>query len=215
MKRLALGSILFLLLCGVSAFADSIGPDCGTGNCMGSVYTLSLTDISAGAGTTTYQIRLDINTAAYTGRSSDYIHSVAVKITEHDFTRDTTLPVSLVSSPIGTWSMQAGGDNSIGCNGKGAGWFCSQDGSSAVADGSAYAWIWNVTLPNSIGIFKGTLEASVKAEYNRRNGANAGITSANITLQDTTKVKVPEPSLITLLGLGLGAVSLLLRRRSR
>jgi hypothetical protein len=216
MKRLALGSILFLLLCGVSAFADPIGPNCGGGNCMGSVYTLSLTDISVGATSTTYQIRLDIDTAAYTGARTDYIHSVAVKITSYDFTGFTssTIPISLVSSPIGTWSMQAGGNNAVGCNGSGAGWFCSQDGASAVADGSAYTWIWNVTLPNSAGIFKGAFEASVKAEYNRRNGQNAGITSAPITLQDTT-VKVPEPSLITLLGFGLGGVSLLLRRRAR
>jgi len=182
---------------------------------MGSVYTLSLTDISVGATTTTYQIRLDIDTAGYTGSDADYIHSVAVKITSHDFGTDLVLPISLVSAPIGVWSVQSGGNNSVGCDGSGAGYFCSQDGTAAVADGSTYTWIWNVTLPNSASLFTGEFQASVKAEYNRPNGRNAGITSAPITLQDTTTVKVPEPSLITLLGLGLGGVSLLLRRRAR
>jgi hypothetical protein len=220
MKRLALGSMLFLLLCGVSAFADPIGPICGTNDaesCMGSVYTLSLTDLSAGATTTTYQIRLDINTAAYTGRSTDYIHSVAVKITAFDFTKITgSLPVSLVTAPGGTgiWSVQSGGETSAGCNGRGAGWFCSQDGSTVLANGTAYTWIWSVTLPNSESIFKAPFAASIKAEYNTRNGGKAGLTSADITLQDV-RVKVPEPSLITLLGLGLGGISLLLRRRPR
>jgi hypothetical protein len=219
MRRLALGGIALLLLCVASAYASSIGPDCGKGNCMGSVYTLSLTDKSIGEKTTTYYIQLDIDTKAYKGASTDSIHSVAIKVTDYDFTKFAldSFPIDLVSAPGGAkiWTVQAGGDDSAGCNGKGIGWFCSQDKATTVADGSAYLWIWALTLPNSESLLTDEFAASIKAEYDTKSGSkksdgkNAGITSADITLNTE---KVPEPNMIALLGLGIGGVSFLMWR---
>lgn len=193
-----MSSFTFLRIIATSAlfsifpsWADSIGPTCGS--CYGATYTLTnLGLISSTATTETYRIQYDINTAGYTGAATDYIQSVAIKVSSN------AVWASLHSAPggVGIWTVFSNrGLNNSNCSNGGTGYVCAQDGNYAVADGSTYTWVFNIIMARG-SLLTGANAASIKANYNPPNGI---IVSENITMG-----QIPEPATVSLLIGGIG-----------
>ena len=73
LKRLALTCTAALLLAGTAAWADSIGATCGSGGCLGNIYTLNYSQTSAQMGTDNYTITLTVDSSTFVdGTSSGF-----------------------------------------------------------------------------------------------------------------------------------------------
>jgi hypothetical protein len=207
---LTMGCCIAMTVAASTAFADSIGPDCGSGNCLGNVYTLNYSQTGAQMGTDNYTITLTIDSSTFVdGTDSGFLMAVSPNITGWS---DATL----VTAPGGTadWSsVMAGGLDSSGCNGHGTPFFCndalSQGSFNEVGSSTPLTFVWTITdssLPT------GTDGAAIKALFDSSSGKNLGITSADITLQPASSV--PEPSCLLLLSSGLIGVFGTLRLRA-
>jgi hypothetical protein len=81
LKRLALTCTAALLLAGTAAWADSIGPTCGLGECLGNIYTLNHSQTSAQMGTDNYTITLTIDSSSFVdGTDSGFLMAVSPNI---------------------------------------------------------------------------------------------------------------------------------------
>lgn len=208
-KLLGLAVALFCL--SGSAFADAIGPDCGPGNCLGTVYMLQYNPVpeSTTATTQTFDIILTLDTSATT--AGPLIPAVAIKVAP-----SATGALDSAPAIVGGWTEIDGGLNASGCNGAGSGFVCAEANIFAnaptVPDG-IYQWVFDVTVPTGT-LLTGLNAAHVKALYGEIESTGAfksnGITSADITLQ-----KTPEPGTILLFGSGLLGLGAKLRRRRK
>jgi hypothetical protein len=213
-KRFALTCTAAMLLVGTAAWADSIGPTCGSGECLGNIYTLNYSQTSTQMGTDNYTITLTIDSSTFVdGTDSGFLMAVSPNISGWS-------NATLTSAPGGTsdWSaVMAGGLNSSGCNGHGTPFFCndalSQGTFNEVGSSIPLVFVWTITdssLPT------GTDQAAIKALYENSSGGNLGITSADITLQPGGVThSTPEPSSLLLLSSGLIGVGSFLKRRLR
>jgi hypothetical protein len=184
---------LMVALAGLSSprlSAATIGPSCGS--CYGATYTLSESLLSSTKTTSTYQVTYSINTKGYIYNATDYIQQVAVKISNN------VISSSLVSAPLGgNWTLQNGGLNSSGCSGSGAGFICASDGTSAVANGSTYTWVFDIQTNGTIASTE-----MIKANYNPAAGILMSENIPEDLLPPTGPV--PEPTVLSLLVGGIG-----------
>jgi hypothetical protein len=157
----------------------------------------------------TYRVTLDVNTSGYTGGGS-FIDQVAVKVSS------SLYGASLVSGPGGAsnWSISNGGIGAYGCTGNGGGFECADGlilaGNTAVPGGT-YSWVFDLTMDNGL-LFTGLLESSVKGRFVDANGRKVGaLVSENVTLTSP----VPEPEIYAMMGLGLGLIGWVGRRKKR
>lgn len=155
----------------------------------------------------TYRVTLDVDTSGYTGGGS-FIDQVAVKVSSSLF------GASLVSGPGGAsnWSISSGGIGAYGCSGSGGGFECA-DGlilaGNTPVPGGTYSWVFDLTMTNGL-LFTGLLESSVKGRFVDANGRKVGaLVSENVTLTSP----VPEPEIYAMMGLGLGLLGWVGRRR--
>jgi len=155
----------------------------------------------------TYRVTLAVDTSGYTGGGS-FIDQVAVKVSSSLF------GASLVSGPGGAsnWSISGGGIGAYGCTGNGSGFECA-DGlilaGNTPVPGGTYSWVFDLTMDNGL-LFTGLLESSVKGRFVDANGRKVGaLVSENVTLTSP----VPEPEIYAMMGLGLGLMGWIGRRR--
>jgi hypothetical protein len=206
MKKLLAVALMAMGLMATGAKADPIGPDCGAGNCFGSIYTLEFATVTP----TEWLIRLIIDSSGYNGGPpTDFIQGVAIKpassILASSFLVSTTAP--------GTWDFQPNIGLANGCSGGGNGFGCSQSADGLSTVGTTYQWIFDIQVANAGDWLTAAGAASVKANYDPANGI---ITSAPITLQhnqDCCNHDVPEPQPLVLVGLGLFVLAAMRRRR--
>lgn len=155
----------------------------------------------------TYRVTLDVDTSGYTGGGS-FIDQVALKVSS------SLYGASLVSGPGGAsnWVISSGGIGAYGCSGSGGGFECA-DGlilaGNTPVPGGTYSWIFDLTMDNGL-LFTGLLESSVKGRFVDANGRKVGdLVSENVTLTSP----VPEPEIYAMMGLGLGLLGWVGRRR--
>jgi len=180
------------------AFADPIGPNCGT--CQGSIYTLTYdgAPISTTATTETFRITLSIDASGYNGGAT-HLEQAAIKVSP------AIVSASVVSGPgMVPWWMVLGGIDANGCSGSGSGFDCVALESGGVALGLLPSYDFTFDIEMLTGaLFTDPFEASIKVRYTDGLGNKVGaLVSENITLQ-----VIPEPGTALLVGLGLAGLS--------
>jgi hypothetical protein len=193
-----------VLVLGIATTVQAItfGPNCGSGNCFGSIYTLTAALFSSTATTETYNVTLSVNTAGYNG-SGTGLDAVAFKTVSN--TTDI-LSASLGSQPGTFGSTIIGGLSANGCSAGSAGFVCTQSsnlGGVTVPNGT-YTFGFSQTI-NS-GQLLNENEWSIKALYVDSAGKQAGLTSVSGA--------VPIPETLLLFGVGF-SLFVLWHQRSR
>ncbi|WP_447980133.1 hypothetical protein [Candidatus Nitrospira bockiana] len=159
-----------------TAFAVSFGPDCGSGNCFGSVYTLVSQLVGSTTTTHTYDFLLSVNTAGYNGPGSG-LDAVAIKTVAQD-NHIVGTPL-LQSAPSSFPSAGISGLNANGCGtGGNSGFICAQStnlGGVPVPNAADYSFKFRTTIVS--GALLPQNEWSIKALYVDSSGKQAGLTS--------------------------------------
>jgi hypothetical protein len=162
--------------------------DCSATTCFGATYQLIIDD--GGTTDTNYLATLIIDTTGYNGGES-FISSVDFKVS------NTVSSATLTSAPgnLANWTTvinlgQAGGN----CSSSGGGFVTSCD-FATVAEapvGGLLTWAWNFSTSSPISF------GHMGAKYNN----SAGTTPGQLVSISTVH-QVPEPTSLSLLGLGL------------
>jgi hypothetical protein len=182
-------SSILLLGIGATAHAITFGPDCGSGNCFGSIYSLTTALVSSTATTETYNVSYSVDTSGYSGQGTG-LDAVAFK------TSSSVISASLGAQPGTFGSALLNGLNANGCSGGGAGFVCTQSSNLAglTVPNGTYSFGFSQTI--TAGTLLAESEWSVKALYVDSTGKQAGITSVSGA--------VPVPGTLLLFGVGFG-----------
>ena len=190
------GSILagvFLSSCllfgfGATAHAITFGPNCGSGNCFGSIYSLTTSLVSSTSTTETYNVAYSVDTSGYNGQGSG-LDAVAFK------TSSSVISASLGSQPGTFGSALLNGLNANGCSGGSGGFVCTQSSNLGGLTVPSGTYSFGFTQTITAGTLLTENEWSVKALYVDSTGKQAGITSVS-------GGAVPIPGTMLLFGIG-------------
>jgi hypothetical protein len=213
------------LVGGASALYAGPVYSCGGGSaCNGNLYAVWVVSQTA----TSYILVVGIKaTTGYTGSAVDSIDDLAIiPDNQHSFTA-----ASLVSNPLGTWTVKSGGLGASGCDGSRGGYICATgmghgshlfSFSNGIPSPNLLIWQFQLTgKPPSLGD-----TVNIKFHYDHLGGV--GITDSglvNVAIQCTggrgclstslTSADIqaaPEPVTFALVGSGLIAFYFLRRR---
>ena len=184
-------------------------------DCNGSTYSLEITDLDdLGGGNYLYTIVYGVDTAGYDGNSTDYIRAISFKSIV-----DNMSSLALIGDPGGDWNVIESGLNANGCkepNGEEAA--CAEAETSLnsgygvpvdpVGAATSAQYFWTFTFnstdgsPNATGHIK--YQYVTNAPLNRK-GEFTKIGSLG-SFDTPLITRVPEPTSVMLLGLGIAAV---------
>jgi hypothetical protein len=217
-RYLILVGVIALMFSGVGR-ADLLY-NCGT--CQGSTYLLEYDPTPVNlpnlpSGVTVWDIFLTIDATGYNGVAVNmqaYIQDVAIKVANSADSGHSSLQDAPGGVP-GLWTLEAGGLNAKGCDGKGSGFLCAKDSTTAPVRVSPALpiYTWEFYYATHDPLFTGEEAATIKAEYVDGQGKKVGaLVSEDITLQART---IPDGG-VTLMLLGGALIGLeTLRRRLR
>ena len=227
MKRILTGLAVFGLLAGADiAHAAPLGTiSTSDGLLFSFSNSPSATDLDSDGLSDDLLYTLTLDTSGYTGASTDYIAWVSPNGVFHDgITQD--------SAPDASWTFHDGAaNNNDGCNDNlASGKWCSQTASAnTVLDGSFYTWTWTVD-PNGAFIDPPHLQAAwFDTDGNKVNAISEDFVATGTgtgpggvgpgTGTGPGGVgpggEIPEPASMLLLGSGLAASALRLRRKQK
>jgi hypothetical protein len=191
----------------------------GGSACDGNLYAIWVVSQTA----TTFSLEVDVQvTNSYTGSMTDSINGLAIiPDTNGSFTS-----ASLLSNPVGTWTLLSGGLSAAGCDGSGATFICAQGSGNGAPlfSGSTpllLSWVFLITgTPPSLGD-----TAHLKYHYVNTDGEKVGsLGSFDVGIQciDAScggggggQSIVPEPVSFFLAGSGLIGMCFIRLRRPR
>lgn len=215
---------LFLVGGASALYAGPVYSCGGASACNGNLYAVWVVSQTA----TSYILDVGIQAqTSYTGSAVDTIDDLAIiPDNQHSFTA-----ASLVSNPLGTWTLKSGGLGASGCDGSGGGYICAK----AIGTGShLFSFTKGIPSPNTlIWQFQITGKppslgdtVNIKFHYDHLGGvgiSDSGLTNVGIQcigasgcigigLTTADPVSAPEPVTCALVGSGLIGFYFLRRR---